>query len=572
MENERISDVLNRIGDLIELTNGNVFRVRSYRNASRTIRDLSERIEDLVEQGADLTDLPNIGSSLAKKILEILKRGTCRKLEELEQQVPGGLIELLRVPQLGPKKVAQLYRELAIQSLDDLRKAAEDHRIRDLSGMGDKTEQNILEGLQTLETASGRVTYHEASSYVKSFGNLLDSLKTVSQWEVAGSYRRRKETVGDLDILVQATDRQAAADDITVYDAVDRVIGRGEEKLSIQLETGLQVDLRFFDPESFGAALVYFTGSKAHNIAIRKRAQAHGWKLNEYGIFKGERRLAGRTEESVYHRLSLPWIPPELREDRGELEAAEIDKLPKLITVDDIRGDLHAHTNASDGRNTLQEMAEAARARDLEYLAITEHSKAVRVAGGLDEDALRRHVDAIRELNEHLDGFALLAGVEVDILKTGKLDLDEDLLAELDWVVASIHSHFNLHEDAMTDRVLAAVKSGVVNCLGHLLTRLIGSRDSIALDLDRVFESCHENRVCIEINSQPDRMDLPDIHCRRARDFGVRFAVATDAHRTLELDFIQYGVLVARRAWLEKGDVVNTMPRGKLMNYLAECS
>ncbi len=568
MENTRIADIFDKIADLLELTGGNEFRVRSYRNSARTIRDLSQDIEDLVADGGDLTDLPNIGEGTAEKVREILERGTCERLENLEKEVPPELTKLLQVPQLGPKKAAQLHKELSVNSLDDLRKAAEEGRIRDLPGMGKKTEENILAGLRTIDTASGRILYHEAADYVRSLTKLFDGIEAIKQSEVVGSFRRGKETVGDLDILLNTADREAVADRFVAYDAVDRVLGRGSEKISVRLTTGLQIDVRFFEEESFGSALIYFTGSKAHNIALRRRAQSRDWKLNEYGLFKNDNRLAGATEESVYHRLNLPWIPPELREDRGELEAAEADALPTLIEAKDIRGDLHAHTKLTDGKNTLEEMAHGARDRGYEYLAITEHSKAVTVAQGLDEDALRKHADAIRELDEQLDDLWLLPGIEVDILKSGKLDLDERVLAELDWVVASVHSHFKLDEEEMTDRILAAVKSGVVHCIGHLTARMIGARDPIEIDLDRILEACRDHGVCLELNAQPNRLDLPDVHCSRAKDAGVLISIATDAHQISEYDFMRYGLMTARRGRLEKDDVINTMTAGNLRKYL----
>lgn len=568
MENTRIAHILEKIADLSELRGDNEFRVRSYRNSARTIRDLSENVEDMAGEGTALTDLPNIGKGIADKIREIIDRGTCKKLEDLEKELPGELTRLLEVPQLGPKKAAQLHRELSIQSLDDLKKAAEHGKIRDLAGMGAKTEENILAGLKTLEASAGRITIHEASDYVRSVTKLLNGIEAVKQWEIAGSYRRGKETVGDLDILVHTDDRKHVSDEFLKYDAIDEAIGRGSEKMSVRLTTGLQIDVRFFEEESFGSALMYFTGSKAHNIALRRVAQERNWKLNEYGLFKDDNRLAGKTEESVYHRLDIPWIPPELREDRGEIEAAQNGDLPELITKDDIRGDLHAHTKLTDGKNTLEEMADAARSRGYEYLAITEHSKAVTVAQGLDEDAILKHADDIRELNDNLDDLWLMPGIEVDILKSGKLDLDENVLSHLDWVTASVHSYFKMDEKEMTDRIIRAIKSGVIHCLGHLTGRMIADRDPVAIDLERIFDACLEHGVALEINAQPDRLDLSDVHCRRAKAAGVPLVIATDAHQTSEFDFVRYGLLVARRGWLEKDNVLNTKTARQLRDYL----
>ncbi|MGM0576652.1 MAG: DNA polymerase/3'-5' exonuclease PolX [Myxococcota bacterium] len=570
MENAQIADVFDEIADLVELNEGNPFRVRSYRAAAGTARGLSRRLEDLVAEDADLSELPNIGDGTASKILEILETGTCERLEEMRKTVPRELTRIMRVPGLGPRKAMQLYEELGVETLEDLEQAAKDERIRGLEGMGAKTEENILRGLRTLETTSGRFRWHDAADHVESIGRFLDGLDSVARWEIAGSFRRRKETVGDLDILVRASDRRQAGDDILDLPDIAQVLGHGEEKISVRLSSGLQVDFRFFEERSFGAALMYFTGSKDHNVHLRKRVLEHDWKLNEYGLFKGARLLAGASEDAVYQRMGLPWIPPELREDRGEIEAAEADALPDLITLDDIRGDLHAHTKRTDGTKTIEEMAEAARERGRAYLAITDHSRNVTMAHGLDEDALRRHAKRIRKANDALDDIVLLSGVEVDILESGELDLDEDVLRDLDWVVASVHYNRGMSAEEMTDRVVRAVESGVVDCIGHPLGRLIGKREPVPLDADRLFEACAEHGVCLEINSQPDRLDLPDTLCRRAAELGCRFVISTDAHKPSDFDFMELGVAVARRGWLTKEHVVNTRAPGDFLSWLEE--
>ncbi|MBS3763175.1 MAG: DNA polymerase/3'-5' exonuclease PolX [Planctomycetes bacterium] len=560
MENEQIGDIFDEIADLLALKDANPFRIRSYRNAARTVRDESRRIEEMVvEDGEDLTELPDIGDSTADKIKEIVDHGSCKRLEELRDEFPPNITELMEVPNLGPRKVKQLYDELNIANLDELRKACEEGKVRELEGMGEKTEQNILSGIETVESTAGRILWQAAAEHVDTLGSYLDECKEVERWEVAGSFRRRKETVGDLDILVHAEDRETASDRIAEHDSIHEIMSRGEERLTVRLDSGLQVDFRFFEPETFGSALMYFTGSKAHNIAVRKRAQERDWKLNEYGLLKDEERLAGNDEESVYHRLNMAWVPPELRENRGELEAAGNDELPTLIELEDVRGDLQSHTNATDGSATIEEMAKAARDRGLEYLAITDHSQAVSVAGGLDDEEIREHADNIREVSDSIDGIELLAGVEVDVLKDGKLDLEEDTLAELDWVVASMHYNLNLSEDRQTDRLISAVKSGVVHCLGHPLNRVLGKRDPLPLDTDKLIEACAEHGVYVEINAQPDRLDLPDTHCKRALEAGVRFTFGTDAHKEAGLDFMRFAVGVARRGWLEANDVVNTL-------------
>jgi DNA polymerase (family 10) len=568
MENSHFAAVLTQIADILEILDENPFRIRSYRNGARAIGDLAERLEDLAAGGKDLTELPGIGESLAGKIHEVLKTGTCQMLADLRQRLPPHLPDLLKVKGLGPKKVKLLYDKLGIKSLEELKAAAEAGKIRGLEGMGEKTEQNILKGLAFLAAEQGRIGIRVATEQV---GALVRHLKTVSAircFEVAGSFRRRRETIGDLDVLVEAQDRDKAAEGILAYHPIEEVVARGGEKVTVTLAGGLQVDFRFIEPESFGAAMMYFTGSKAHNITLRKRAQKDGLKLSEYGLFRGEKRVAGATEEEVFKALGLPWIPPELREDRGEIAAAEQGKLPTLVTREDLRGELHAHTTATDGANSVEEMVEAARARGYEYLAITDHSKAVAVAHGLNDDALRRHAERIRKLGAGLRKFWLLAGVEVDILKDGRLDLGEKVLADLDWVVASVHSAFEMPEAKMTARLIAAVKSGVVHCLGHPFGRLIGYRDSLHFDADKVFEACKEAGVFLEINAQPDRLDLPDVYCKRARERGLAMVIATDAHRTAEFDFMEYGVGAARRGWLEKGDILNTCTAAALRKRL----
>jgi DNA polymerase (family 10) len=559
MENAEIAAAFDEIADLLDIQEANRFRIRSYRSAARTVRDASQRLADLVAKDDGLEDLPNIGESMAEKIRELVESGTCKRLEELRKKSPAQLTELLSIPGLGPKKVKGLHEELGVKALDELKKAAQDKRVRELEGMGPKTEERILKGIENLEEYGGRILLKEASEYAESLGRHLDEIAGIQDWQIAGSFRRRKETIGDLDVLVRAKDREQVADEITQHDSVADVISKGTDKVRVRLRNGLAVDLLFFRESEFGSALLYFTGSKSHNIALRKRARRRHWKLSEHGLFNGRKRLAGKTEAEVYKKLKLPLIPPELREDHGEVDAAEKDDLPKLIDLDDIRGDLHAHTTATDGKQSIKEMAKAAKERGYDYLAITDHSKAVHVANGLDEDRLRKHADKIRKVNGQLKGFRLLAGIEVDILKDGRLDLDEKLLDELDWVNGAVHSHFGLSEKKMTERLLKAIGSGVIHCVAHPFGRQIGSRKPIKLDLDQVLEACAEHGVCLEINAYPDRLDLPDIHCQRAKEAGVKMVISTDAHKKGDLDFMPYGVSVARRGWLEKRDVLNTV-------------
>ena len=559
MENSQIAAVLEEIGDILEILGENAFRIRSYHNAARTVGDLPDRIEDLVGAGKDLTELPGIGESMAEKIHDILKTGTCPTLEDLRKRLPPRLTDLLLVKGLGPKRAKILYEKAGIKSLDELKAAAEAGTIRGIEGMGEKTEQNILKGLVTLAATAGRIGIKQAAEFVAMISKHLDGIKAIRRFQVTGSFRRRRETIGDLDFLVEAVDREVAAKAILAYESVEDTIASGAEKVSVQLASGVQVDFRFVEAAEFGAAEMYFTGSKAHNITLRKRAQKEDLKLNEYGLFRGEKRLAGKTEEEVFKALGLAWIPPELREDRGEIEAAQDGNLPKLIERSDIQGDLHAHTDATDGAGTIEEMVAAAQARGYQYLAITDHSKAVTVAHGLNDAEMRRQADRIRECAAQLKKFTLLAGVEVDILKDGRLDLDEKVLAGLDWVCASVHSYFEQPEDVMTSRIIAAIKSGVVHCIGHPFARLIGKRDPIRFDAEKVFAACKEQGVCLEINSWPDRLDLPDAYCKRAREIGLTMVISTDSHKTADLDLMEYGVWVARRGWLEKADVLNTL-------------
>lgn len=569
MENPKVADILDEIADLIELQGGNEFRVRAYRSAAGTVRRLPDRLVDLIERGEDLTEIPDVGERMAEEIHEILERGTCQRLEDLRARVPEELTELLQVPRLGPKTVMRLHEELGVTTLDDLREAAETRRIRALNGIGERTEATILDGVESVASGIDRLLLQDAERYAANLGRYLDGISAIDRWVIAGSYRRRKETVGDLDVVVRTSDRDEAADGIASYGEVVRVLERGEEGLTVRLEGGLQVDVRFFEEAGFGAALLYFTGSKEHTVALRRIALERDWKLNEYGLFKGDRRLAGSDEASVYHRLNLAWVPPELREHRGEIEAAANDALPQLITLDRIRGDLHAHTDASDGRAGIREMADAARERGYEYLAITDHSKRVTIARGLDDDAALAHADAIRAVDAELDDLLLLAGIEVDILRDGSLDLKQETLRALDWVIASIHDDLDLTSEAMTDRLLAAVESGVVHCLGHPTARRLGRREGVAFDADRVFAACAEHGVLLEINAQPDRLDLPDVSCKRAKEAGVRFVISTDAHRPADLDLMRLGVDVARRGWLEPRDVLTTSTAGRLREALA---
>jgi DNA polymerase (family 10) len=568
MENTQIANIFDEIADLLELRDDNPSRIRAYRRAARTIRKMSSPLEEQVHAGRDLSKIPTIGAATATKIHEVLKTGNCKRLNELRETIPAGLIDMMGIPGVGPRSVMQLHQELGVQSLEELVTACQAHRVRELAGFGPKSEQNVINGITAVDKTKRRILYLEAASRLDSLKKHLDGLTELNRWYVAGSFRRGKETIGDLDILVHANNRKIASDAILRYEGVTDVISRGNERVSVRLGDGFQVDFRFFNPSAFGAAWLYFTGSKAHNIQLRRIAQDKGWKLNEYGLFKADHRLASKTEAALYKRLGMDWIPPELRENLGEIKQAMSGQLPRLVTLKDIRGDIQCHTTASDGKNSIKEMADAARKQGLTYLAITDHPKPMIMANGLDHESAQKHADAIRTVNSQMKGFWLMAGIEVDVLKNNRLDLMENTLRSMDWVVASIHSTPRMSKTDMTNRILAAVKSGLVHCLGHPLGRIIGQRDPIAVDMDSIIEACLEYNVALGINCQPNRLDIPVHYCRDACDAGVRFALGTDAHSATELKLMPLGVTVARRRWLRKENILNTLTIAELQQTI----
>jgi DNA polymerase (family 10) len=561
MENPEVAQVFEEIADLLDIQGDNPFRVRAYRNAARTIRDLSVPLAQMTPE--KLAELNGIGKDLAGKIQTILETGDLPLRQELREQVPAGLRDLITVPGLGPKRARTLYQRLNVQSLDDLRQAAENHRLRELPGFGARTEEKILQALREpgfTSRANRRVLLAEAKVFAEAVLRHLKQAVGVGRVEVAGSYRRRKETVGDLDLLVTCRRAEAVMDRLASYEAVAEVLARGKTKMSVRLRNGLQMDLRVVPEASYGAALQYFTGSKEHSIQLRRRAQERGLKINEYGVFRGKRRVAGRTEEEVYEAVGLPWIPPELREARGEIELALKGRLPKLLELDDLRGDLHMHTTATDGRASLEAMVEGAQKRGYAYIAITDHSKRVTLAKGLDAERLRQHWKAIDKLAGKVKGITLLKGVELDILEDGELDLPDEVLAEADWVVASIHYGQNQPREKITRRLLNAIKSPHVQAIGHPTGRLIGKRKSYEVDLDTVFQAAADYGCLLELNAQPDRLDLDDVALMAAKERGVGIVISTDAHSVEELGNMEFGVYQARRAGLEAKDVVNTRP------------
>ena len=559
MENIEIAKTFDEVADLLEIQGANPFRVRAYRTAARTIGTLNTSVESLVRKnGHALEELPGIGADLAGKIAGLCRTGELPLLKELTRKTPESLVTLLRIPGVGPKRATLIFRELGVKTLPQLEKAARAGRLSALRGLGPVVEQSILRGIEQEKVHAARMPLAEAEAYVRPLVEALRTTPGVRRVDLAGSVRRRVETVGDVDILVDATDAPAAAETFVGYKDVKRVLARGDTKCSIVLRSGLQVDLRIVSEPSYGAALYYFTGSKAHNIAVRLLGVKRRLKINEYGVFRGRRRIAGRTESEVFAAVGLPWIPPELRENRGELEAARANRLPRLVEVGDIRGDLQMHTTYTDGRNTVAEMVEACVSRGYEYLAMTDHTKAVRIAGGLTKAQFRKQSREIDAVQKKFADIVILKGAEVDILDDGSLDLDDETLADLDVVVVSVHSRFNMSRTAMTRRIVRALRHPHVHILGHPTGRLLGEREPYAVDMEQVVQAARDHGVLLEVNAQPQRLDLNDRHAAMAREAGVKLVIGTDAHRVEELGYMRYGVDQARRGWCEALDVANT--------------
>ena len=568
MQNSAIAALLEEYADLLELQGANSFRVRAYRNASRSLEAVPGPIADIVSQAPEsLTAIPGIGKDLAEKIVVIVEQGSFPALDELRAQFPPDVLLMLKIPGLGPKKVAALIDQLQITSLADLQAAAEAHRISTLKGFGAKTEQSILEGLTLLTTVGRRTLLALAKrSADEIVADLVDS-KVVQQAEVAGSCRRRLETCGDLDVLAIAEDSAAAMDQLEKHPLVTKVLARGETKQRVRLNNHLELDLRVVPEQSYGAALQYFTGSKEHNIVIRRRAQERGLKLNEYGLFRGEEYVAGRTEQEVYAAVGLPWIPPELRENRGEIELAEAHRLPTLIELADMQGDLHMHTTATDGTATIEEMAEAAKARGLKYIAITDQSKRVVVANGLDAERLRQHWRAIDQARGRVSGIEILCGIECDILEDATLDLADDVLAEADIVLAVLHFGLKQPREQIMRRLTTAMQNPHVDVIGHPSGRLIGSRPGADIHYEDFLKVAAETGVLLEINANPQRLDLDDVHAAAAKARGIPIVINTDAHSTSGLDVMEYGIYQARRAGLTRQDVANAQSLAQLRRH-----
>ncbi len=575
MENREIARVFSEIADLLEIKGDNPFRIRSYRNAAEAIEGLPESLKALYEKGEEgLKGIHAIGEGIREKIIELLATGRCAAHQELLIEFPKGILDVLKVGGIGPRKAYHLYKELGIAGIDGLEKAARQGRLRSLAGFGQRSEEKILKAVKGLKAASGRFRLLDAMLCADSFIRRIKKVPGVAEAVAAGSLRRWKESIGDVDILCSCKDPGVVMDAFVNHPEVGETAAKGETRSTVVLKTGLQVDLRVVEERCFGAALQYFTGSKAHNIALRDRAKKMGLKVSEYGVFRerGGRRVAGRTEEEVYEAIGLPWIRPELRENMGEFDAALEGRLPEELKASHIKGDLHVHSSESDGNSTIEDMAEAAMRMGYEYIAITDHSKAVGIAHGLDEKRLLAEIRAIDELNARLKkrgaDFRVLKGAEVDIRGDGTLDHPASALDKLDCVVAAIHSGFGMARDAMTARIVKAIGTGKVNVLAHPTGRLVGAREPYEVDMERVMDEAKKHSVCLELNSFPERLDLNDAHLRLAKERGLKVAVSTDAHSPAHLGNIVFGVHTAMRGWLERKDIINTRPLRDVMKML----
>ena len=566
--NAKVASILEEVADLLELKEDTFFKVRAYRRAAKEIAALTEDIKDIYIRG-HLDKVPGVGRAIHDKVVEILRTGQLQYLNDLRNEFPAGLLQVMQVPDIGPKTAARLYKELRITNLQDLKEAAEQHRIRMLKGFGEKTEENILKGIRYLESRQGRMLLGYAfprgralEDHMRKQGFALVSL--------GGSLRRMKETIGDIDILVGSAEPSKAMDAFVSYPQMAEVMLRGETKTSIRLQDGVQVDMRVVDPSSFGAALQYFTGSKEHNVRMRTLANELGYKVNEYGVFRlsDGGKVAGETEEGVYEVLGMQWMPPEMREDRGEVDLAIKRQVPRVVTISDICGDLHTHSEASDGVDTVDTMAKAAEARGYEYLAITDHSHSLTIGNGLSAERLLESMEHVRKVNEAHPSLRLLIGTEVEIDEKGGLDYPPKLLEDLDIVVAAVHSRFKMSPAEMTERLLNAMSNESVNILAHPTGRIIGEREGYSYDMDKVMQAAKDNGVAMEVNSFPERLDLNDLHCAMARERGVTISIDTDAHNVRQLDYMLYGVAAAKRGWVPPELVLNAMPWDALRRRL----
>ncbi len=569
MENREIAAVFEEISNLMKIIQDDpkwTFKAAAYDRAKRSIESFPERLEDVArDPNRKLTDIPGIGADLAKKITEMVETGKSSYHQEQLAKIPHSLLDMLQLQTVGPQKVRLFYQQAHINSVDELEAAAKEGRLRDLPGMSEKSEENILKAIEVYRRAAGRFRLDTAFETAEVLSAWLRDLKVVEEVTPAGSLRRGRETVGDLDLLVTGRDPAAIADHFVKFPGIASILAKGEDKVSVKLKNDLQVDVRMIERSAYGAALHYFTGSKEHNVAMRDIAKRRGWKLSEYGLFHGDKILAGRTEEEIFAKLGLEWIPPELRENLGEIEAAEKNELPRLVEQKDIRGDLQMHTTASDGHAGIEEMAGAAKQIGYKYILITDHSKAVTVANGLDEKRAAEHIRRIHAARKKVKGIEIWAGTEVDILGDGKLDYSNALLKQFDIVLASVHSRMTMPAEEMTARLLRALENPYVRILGHPTGRQILRRDPFLFDLEKVFAAARKFGVILELNGNPERLDLCDRHVKLARDRGMKVIISTDAHDPKDFALMRYGVLTARRGWMEKSGVLNTQPPEKLL-------
>ena len=571
MENQEFAKIFFEMALLLELGENNPFRIRAYQKAAQNIESLSENLESIYKSGglSALENVPGIGKGIAEHIEELIKTGNLKPHEELLKKFPKSLLDLIGVPGIGPKTAILLYKKLKIDSIEKLEKAAKGVKLEKLPGIRAKKIQNILSGIAMKKRNIGRFSIGDALPYAEAIVASLKKLKEVDRIVPCGSLRRAKETIGDIDILVTSKKPGRIMDAFIKLPQVDRVLSKGGTKASVILKNGMQADVRVVEPESFGAAVYYFTGSKQNNIQIREMAAKKGLKINEYGIYKGSKKVGGAEENDIFKALGLSYIPPEIREAQGEIEAAQKGMIPHLIELKDIKGDLHMHTDATDGMNTIEEMAAAAKKMGYEYIAITDHTKSIRIAGGLTEKEALVHLKKIDQANKKIRGIKVIRGMEVDILPDGKLDYPDALLKEIDIVFASVHSNFKMNKNDMTKRIISAMKNKYVHVFSHPTGRLIGQREPYEVDLDQILSAAKNTGTFIELNGNPIRLDLDDIHCRKAKELGILIVITTDSHATSQLDLMRYGVLTARRGWLEKKNVLNALPYGKLIKKLA---
>jgi DNA polymerase (family 10) len=566
MKNKELADLFEKMADILEFKGENSFKISAYRKASRIIGDLTKDIEEISEQG-ELKNIPGIGEGMAQKIVEYLKTGKISKFEEIRKGVSDELIAIMDIPGMGPKTLSMLHKEKGISNLSQLEKALEDGSLMDLFGIGEKKIENIKRGIQLFKQSKGRMNLGAAFPVAKRIVETLRQKTGSKKIEWAGSLRRMKENIGDIDILATGPNKEKILQAFIHLPEVKEVLASGETKASVIVERGTQIDLRVVEEDSYGAALQYFTGSKGHNVHLRGIAKAKGIKINEYGVFRGKKKIGGKEEKDVYRSLRMAWIEPELREDRGEIEAAQGKRLPKLVQESEIKGDLHVHSKWSDGTSSIEEIAQAAQKRGYQYVAICDHSKSLRIAHGLDESRLMKQIEEIDRINEKLKGFQILKGTEVDILTDGKLDFPEKILEKLDIVVAAIHSGFKQDKGKMTKRIIRALENPYVHILAHPSGRLLGARDPYEVEIDELMEVAKKYGKALEINAYFERLDLDDIHCRKAKEMRIRVGIGTDAHHLYQMWMISLGVAVARRGWLETNDVLNTLSLKEILKW-----